>query len=111
MATNQSQLALVFGLIYACGVGLELLVRISQGIPRYMPPVFERNTCLVLIVFFLLPAITWPLISLYRLFAPLLRMVLGHSRQRFDSVSTVDIDLASQDRTDASHDLEKGNRL
>lgn len=68
-----NQVGLVFLLIYACGALVELLIRMSLGVPAWAKPAFEQHICLVAlqpVVFMLLPAILWPLVALYRLFRP-----------------------------------------
>lgn len=111
MASDQSQLALVLGLIYACGAVLELFIRISQGVPHSLPPRFERNIFLVLIVFFLLPTLLWPFVCLYRIMAPIIRLILECARPKVDSISSDDLDSVSEDKPDAAHDVEKGRDL
>lgn len=110
MAAGFSQPALLFGLIYGCGALLELLIRTSQGIPHPLPPVFEDNICLVLVVFFLLPTILWPFISIYRVTAPIVRCIRECTQHNDDPDSEVDEDATSEEKSrEASYDVEKGS--
>lgn len=71
---QSDQVGLVFLLIYACGALVELLIRMSLGVPAWAKPAFEQHICLVILqpfVFILIPALIWPLIVLYRIFRPL----------------------------------------
>lgn len=113
MEPDQKQIALLLGLLYACGAGLELLVRISQGAPpHYVPPIFERNVYLAIAILFILPAILWPPISLYRLLRPLARAIVDCFRERVDTVFSDDWNCEmSGDRTDISQDVEKGYEM
>lgn len=113
MATDDfSQPALVIGLIYGCGALLELLIRTSQGMPSPLPPVFEDNICLVLVVFFLLPTILWPFISIYRIIAPIVRCIRECAHRDDDPDFEVDEDATSEEKKsiEASYDMEKGNQ-
>lgn len=110
MASNLSQPALVFGLIYGCGALLELLIRTSQGMPRPLPPIFENNICLVVVVFFLLPTILWPFVSIYRIVAPIARCIQECAQHNDDPVSEADEESSSEGTSEEkSYDVEKGN--
>lgn len=89
-----NQAGLVILLIYACGALVELLIRMSLGVPSWARPAFEQHFCLVLlqpVVFMLIPALLWPLVALYRLFRPLYDIIMerfgsGTSQSRADGV-------------------------
>lgn len=110
MATEFSHPGLVFGLVYACGAILELVVRISQGIPRPLPPALERNNYLVPIVLFLVPMVLWPFVSIYRIMAPIFRLISECTCGPADTDSLDEEDSTPQGKpTDTSSDVEKGS--
>lgn len=112
MESGQNSILLVLGLLYACGAGLELLVRISQGIPYHVPPPFDRNVCLSVLFFVILPTVLWPPISIYRITKPLVRAVMDCFRDKVDTILSDDEDCASsEDGMDTSRDVEKGYEL
>lgn len=103
----------VFGLIYACGALIELLVRVFQGIPRYVPPILNRHLCCTLcgqpVVFFLLPAMVWPFIMVHRILQPIIGVCRECCWDRDDSGITDDIGLSTPERRNiTSNDVEKG---
>lgn len=76
MASSGShQLSLLFGLLYACGALLEFLARVLfHGIPQHLPEPFYRRKDLIILrpfIFFVLPALVWPFIMIYRVGKPL----------------------------------------
>lgn len=74
------QIDLVFLLIYACGALVELLIRISLGVPTWAKPTFEKTIFLIAlqpVVFILLPALIWPLVALHHIFRPICDRIVG----------------------------------
>lgn len=70
---HENQVGLVFLLIYACGALVELMIRMSLGVPAWAKPAFEKHIMLVAlqpVIFMLLPALLWPLMVTYRLLRP-----------------------------------------
>lgn len=112
MESGQNPILLVVGLIYLCGSGLEFLVRITQGIPHHLPPPFDRNICLAVLVFIVLPAILWPPICIYRIARPLIRAIVFCFREKVDTVTSDDAECtASRDSSETLRDVEKGYEL
>jgi len=112
MESAQNSILLVVGLLYLCGSGLEFLVRISQGVPHHVPPPFDRNICLAVLVFIVLPAILWPPISIYRIARPLIRALMSCFREPVDTVTSDDEQCAaSRDSSETLRDVEKGYEL
>lgn len=109
MESSQTPIFLVLGLIYACGAGLELLLRLSEGVPLYSRSVFQRNFTLAVTVCFVLPIIFWPFVGIWRILGPPYQAILECFRDEVDTVTSDDMDsMASEEPTDASHDMEKG---
>lgn len=113
MASNMTQPLLVVCIIYVCGFVIELLIRLSQGIPHPLPSIFNENIFLILaqpFIFILGPALFWPIASLYRIIKPIARMCLER-RSRHQQPKTIDSDGSDTDSdngSDSITDLEKG---
>lgn len=116
MASDSNQPLLVICIIYACGFVIELLIRLSEGIPHPLPPIFNDNLFLLLaqpFIFILGPALFWPIASLHRLLRPIVRMCHERRSKRAQEPSG-DNDNRSDTDSDSgsdfsSIDLEKGN--
>lgn len=80
MTSSRDQYLIVFLILYGCGALIELLIRVSQGLPRPTPPFFARrsalcSTVLQPAVFFVLPALLWPLVIVHRILGPVVAVV------------------------------------
>ncbi|KAF3766946.1 hypothetical protein M406DRAFT_321416 [Cryphonectria parasitica EP155] len=111
MTTDTHQLELALGLMYACGILLELLIRMFQGVPQCIPEAFYQRPCLIAlrpVVFFFLPALLWPFIMTYRILRPIInvyRECCLHQEDYFDHAETASS--ASTGSDDMGPDLEK----
>lgn len=93
-----NQVGLVFLLIYACGALVELLIRMSLGVPAWARPAFEQHIFLIAlqpIVFILLPALLWPLVALYRLLRPVYDFIAKRCTQRKRDATAVEREAAA----------------
>lgn len=119
MTSSRDQLLLVFGLLYGCGALIELLIRVSQGLPRPVAPFFTRNVLCSAVLqpafFFVLPALLWPLVIAHRIFGPLVAVIqecccCGRRRKENDGFSDNDDD--DDDATDSGERIHfsTGNR-
>lgn len=78
--SESDHVGLVFLLVYACGALVELLIRLSLGVPAWARPTFAKNRVLAAlqpVVFVLVPALLWPLVALHHLFRPVCDWVVA----------------------------------